>query len=126
MNFNALKKATAETGEEIPVKWERMFYDLSKGLLKGVQTKEGKTGNILKSAKTISKEFYSNDVDEIVKMLFGANVTPKDVLTFEGALAAINSNSFPYKSKRKDILKLAAEGIANKGLKIPDSLRQYA
>ena len=126
MDFKTLKKQSLENGEDVPVTWERMFYDLSKGLMKGVQSKEGKNGNVIRSAKTVEKQLHTNDVDTVVKMLFGDRVKPKDVLTFEQALAAINSDSFPYMSKRKDILKMATQGILNKGLTVPDSLKKFA
>jgi hypothetical protein len=125
MSFKSLKQQIDDSGEEVPVKWERMFYDLSKGLMRGVQSKEGKSGKMVKSAKTIEKELHSNDVDTVVTMLFGEGVKPKDVLTFEQALAAINAPTFPYASKRTDILKMATQGIINKGLEVPESLKKF-
>lgn len=125
MSFKALKQQTDASGEEIPVRWSRMFYDLSKGLMTGVQSKEGKNGSIVKSAKTVEKALHTNDVDEVVRILFGPGVKPSDVLTFEQTLAVINSDSFTYKSKRNAILKQAVEGIKNKGLQVPESMKKF-
>jgi hypothetical protein len=127
IGINSLVKGKQidDSGEEVPVKWERMFYDLSKGLMRGVQSKEGKAGNIVKSAKTIEKELHTNDTDSVVEMLFGQGVKPSSVLTFEDALKAINAPTFPYASKRTDILKMATQGIINKGLTVPDELKKF-
>jgi hypothetical protein len=32
---------------------------------------------------------------------------------------------FPYASKRTDILKMATQGIINKGLEVPESLKKF-
>jgi len=122
MDFKVLKKAFDKEGKEIPTEWERYFFDLSKGLLKGRQTRIGKKGNIIKSIKTIEKKVIEKNPDMITQMLFGPNVRANDVLTWEDAWELIHRPDFPYKNKLKDILKMTADGILKKGYPLPDEL----
>lgn len=101
-----------------PLEVERYFYDLGKGLMSGVQTRAGKKKD-KKNFTTTGKKIITNDPAKITKLLFGAGVKPSDVATFNGALAVIKSDSFPYPEKRDEILDMARKGIVKKGLKVP-------
>lgn len=105
-----------------PLEIKRYFYDLARGLMQGVKSRLGKKGKPLKNFSTKEKKVISNDPDKVTKLLFGDNVDPKMVSTFDGALEAIKSPKFPHKDKVNDILDLALEGIKKKGLKVPSSL----
>lgn len=105
-----------EAGEPLTI--ERYFYDLSRGLMLGTQTREGKK-KVSKGMKTADKRVIASSPAKITKLLFGPGVTPQDVSTFAGTLAAIKSPSFPHAAKTKEILQMARDGIKNKGLKLP-------
>lgn len=104
-----------------PIVLKRYFYDLQKGLMIGTQSREGKK-KASKNFKTVDKKVVTDDPTKVAQFLFGEHVTPDQVATFKGTLAAINSPKFPYKKARNDILKMAKTGMKNKGLKVPDYL----
>lgn len=107
-----------------PIDTQRYFYDLSKGLMTGVRTRISLNGKIGKSLRTIDKKVISDDPEKIVKLMFGDYVTPKDLSSFDGTLQAIKSSKFKYKDRVDDILKLTIDGIKNKKLKIPKSIKE--
>jgi hypothetical protein len=124
-NYKVLKKAVNDEGEEVDAEWERHFYDLASGLMKGRQSIEGKKG-LVKSAKTLEKETVSLNPKEVTEFLFGPGISPKEVLTFEQALEVMLSDKFVYKDKLKKILHDAAHGIVdNKRVPLPNELKDY-
>ena len=125
MDFKVLKKVMNKEGEEVPAEWERNFFDLSKGLLKGKQTKLGKKGNLLKGQKTIEKALVNKDPNQVVDMMFGPKYKPSDMLTWDDAFKAVTSSDFIYKKDAKKILKFAYDGITAKGVTVPEELKKY-
>ena len=105
------------------VEWERSYFDF-KGFYKGVQSRVGKTGRILKTKKTIRKWLVSRDPDEVVTILLSSKYHSKDILTFESTFDVIMSNDFRYKNKRDEILQKAKLGILGKGYPIPEVLEE--
>jgi len=112
-------KTLKQTDDGKPLQVERHFYDLAKGLMKGVRSYEGKKGQATKGAKMLSKDVITSKPDEVAKLLFGDSFKAKDVETFDGALNAIKSPSFRYKAQRTEILDTALKGIKKKELKVP-------
>ena len=55
----------------VAIYWDRYFYDKCHGLFKLRKSVEGKNGYILKTAKTISREFITDKPWEIVNFLLG-------------------------------------------------------
>ena len=107
------------------VTWDRFWFSLTHGLQKGTQTlKSPKTGKITKTAKKVQPaDLLSNDPDTIVSHLFGSKYKASDILTFDNALDAIKSASFPHKKHRKAIYKMAKDGILKKKkYPVPESL----
>jgi len=104
-----------------PLILKRYFYDLQKGLMLGTQTREGKKKSG-KNFKTVEKKILTDDPVKVVQFLFGDHVTPDQVATFKGTLAAIESPKFSHKTARKEILDMAKKGMKNKGLSIPKYL----
>lgn len=99
---------------------ERYFYDLSRGLYKGVQSKNKKgTGY-----NTVSKEFMTNDIGSVVKTLYGQRASAESCATFHGCLDHINSEDFPHGAVRDKILAMASKGMTGKGLKVPPELQK--
>lgn len=106
-----------------PIEWDRMWFDLSKGLHRGTQSLlSPKTGKVVKSPTVVSKEHVSGDPDTIVKVLYGDKYVANDILTFEQAFKAVMSPSFPHRKHRKEILEMTATGIKDKGYPVPDIL----
>lgn len=104
-----------------PLILKRYFYDLQKGLMLGTQTREGKKKSS-KNLKTVEKKILTDDPAKVTQFLFGEHVTPDQVATFKGTLAAIKSPKFPHKAMRDDIIEMAKTGMKNKGLSVPDYL----
>jgi hypothetical protein len=97
---------------------ERYFYDLSRGLYKGVQSKNKKgTGY-----NTVSKEFMTSDIGSIVKTLYGPRASAQSTATFHGCIDHINAEDFPHAAVRDKILAMASKGMTGKGLKVPKGM----
>lgn len=121
MDYKTISRAMDNAGEEVDSEWQRHFFDLGKGLMHGEQNRIGKKG-IVKGVKTVNKVLKSLDPREVVKMFFGPNAEPNDILTFEQALAAVLADDFAYAKDRQNILAMAKQGILNKGYPIPPEL----
>lgn len=121
MDYTVLKTAMDKEGVEVPAEWERNFFDLGKGLLKGSQTAIGKNG-LTKTVKTIDKILIDNSPDVVVKMMFGPKFTEHDILTWEETFKHLTSADFIYKNKLNDILKMTKDGIISKGYPVPEEL----
>lgn len=106
-----------------PIKIKRYFYDLSQGLMIGVQSRIGKRGKIVKNFSTQDKKLFTNDPKKITKIFFGDHVSPDQVLGFQGTFDAIMSPEFPGAKFRDKILEQARQGIKNKGLVIPSIMK---
>ena len=111
-----------ENGEYIEV--ERYFFDISRGLMKGVQTYQG-IHKLLKKPKTLSKELVSDNIEFATRILFGDNIKPSEIRTYEGIMKIINdSDRFRFYKDRKIIFMEVAQGILNKGYPIPKDLQE--
>ena len=119
---HAEPKVLKQTDDGKPLQVERYFYDLGKGLMKGVRSYEGKKGKVTKGAKMLSKDTVTYKPDQIAKLLFGDSFKAEDVATFDGAMRAIRSPKFKYKAQRDEILDTAMKGITKKELKTPSGL----
>lgn len=108
-----------EDGSTLIIK--RYFYDLQKGLMLGTQTREGKKKSG-KNFKTVDKKVLTDDPIKVAHFLFGDAVTPDQVASFRGTLAAIESPKFPHKAFRNEIIEMAKKGMKNKGLPVPKYL----
>lgn len=129
INFAVAKYAglyVTKTDREtnVPTEWNRLWFNLSKGLEKGTQTViSAKTGKITKTPRVIEKSVVTNDADEVVAKLYGYKYKANDILTFENAYAAIMDADFPYAKYIKDIIKDTANGILSKGYPVPEYLQ---
>ena len=125
MDYKTISRAMDNAGEEVDSEWQRHFFDLGKGLMHGEQNRIGKKG-IVKGVKTVNKVLKSLDPREVVKMFFGPNAEPNDILTFEQALAAVLADDFAYAKDRAGILAMTKQGILNKGYPVPPELDAVA
>jgi hypothetical protein len=112
-----------DDGEDVPATWDRLFFDLGKGLMSGTQSIKGKK-KLTKGAKTTDKKVLSTDPQEIVNKFFGPKFKPDDVLTWEQVWKVIHSDDFILKDKLPEILALAKKGIVRKGYPVPPELEK--
>ena len=108
-------------GKTVPATWERLFFDLGRGLMSGTQSIKGKK-KLIKSAKTSDKKVISTDPEVVVKKFFGPEFKPNQVRTWEQVWDAIHSESFPLKDHLDEILKMVKKGIIRKGYEVPPEL----
>lgn len=125
MNYKVVSRALDKEGVEVDAEWQRDFFDLSKGILQGQQSRIGKKG-ITKGVKMINKELKTIDPAEAVQMMFGPDFQPSDMLTWEDAFAAVTSDKFIYPKYRQAILAMTKQGILNKGYPVPPELDAIA
>lgn len=111
-----------DNGDDVPATWDRLFFDLSKGLMSGTQTRKGKK-KLIKGTKTTDKKVVTDDPQQIVNRLFGP-FKPSDVQTWEQVWKVIHSDDFVLKDKLKDILEIAKKGIVRKGYPVPPELEK--
>lgn len=124
ISFKEIESGLNKDGVKIPIKWERLFIDFKKGLMRGVQTQMGKKG-LLKKHKTISSTLVSNNVDEIITMVFGPDFNKSVTNSLESVLFAINSLQFIHKKYKKKILKTFVNMVVAAGLLIPKELEKF-
>lgn len=128
IDFKVLKKGYDERGEEIPVTFERHFMDNKRGLVRGLQTRIGKTGKLFSSGrkKTLVSKVVADTPDQIVKMLFGPDFGPEHVRSFEAIIKLLDDPRNIQKKNKTKILQSAAEimGLI-KGLVMPKELKRY-
>lgn len=120
VKYANLKKIKGDSGEVETL--ERYYFDLSKGLMRGKQTRRNNKGKLTKNFTTVEKDLESDDPKEISRILFGPKANPAKLVTFDQLWKAIHEESFPWKDHLEDIVKMAKEGIKKKGLKLPDVL----
>ena len=121
MDYKTAEKAMDKEGKEVDASWERNFFDLSKGLLRGKQSRMGKKG-LVKSSKTLEKWLLTMEKEEIVTMLFGPKYKSTMILTWEDAFKAVTDPRFVYKKSIKNILQMTKDGIIKKGYTVPPEL----
>jgi len=124
INFKVIEKAMDKEGKEVPAVWERLFFDLRKGLMGGKQTRiSPKSGKLVKGKKTFDKKLLSADKNKIVEMLLGPDATEKDVNSLETIIKYMNSKKFPYQDKKKQIFDKASTEIEKQFGEIPPQLK---
>lgn len=116
---NMPRKVLKTDEEGNPVIIERYFYDLSRGLMIGTQSRINNKGKITKNFSTVEKKVLSDDPNKIVKLMFGDHVNYRDVETFDSTLRAILYDYFIHKEEIENILNQTTKGIKNKNLEIP-------
>lgn len=124
MNYEMVSRAPDRDGEEVDVEWKRDFFDLGKGLLTGTQSRMGKRGKAVKSVTTLNKETRSTCPAEVVALMFGPDVEPSSLLTWEDTFRMLMDPNFVHSDKRNDILQMTKDGILKKGFPVPGELEE--
>ncbi len=122
IDFKVIQRTQDKSGKMVDTTWERHFVDLSKGLMKGTQTRMSKAGNIVKTLKTLTKDEITKDPDEVIKFLFGPKWKAKDILTFDQAITAMFSKQFIHKKKLPVMSKMLVDSLIKSGYPIPKIL----
>lgn len=119
-DVKVLKTDTID-GKETPVEVERYVLSTVDGLYRRVRSFAGKKpGTIVKTPKTLSSKFITDDPDKIVKLLFGKSVKPEDCLTIDGLWNVFKKTPlFKDKKTRNAILKKTTDELKNRGLDYP-------
>jgi hypothetical protein len=97
-----------------PVTWERYIFDMSRGLMRGVQTRLGKRG-LLKNHVTLSRWLVTRCPTEAVRILLDSDdATARDAATFERLCALVESHLDP--ETRSMVYGFAARELDRAGL----------
>jgi len=116
IRFKLLEFDKDNRGYELPAIWEKLWFDVQRGIVEGVQSRIGKTGKILKSHKTISSKVISTDPDTISKALLGDFCTVDNTYSVEEIIKVINSENFIHKNVLKTIQKRFNEALQQNSL----------
>jgi hypothetical protein len=119
-SFYEITKGT-EKGEI--AEYEAYVIRLNKGVFKVRKSFEGKKG-LLKNAKLL-KEFdkeITNAPEDIVKLLFDGNYSPKDIMTYENLKALLESPSFKFPDKVSEIIEDFKNKLITNKLPLPNEL----
>jgi hypothetical protein len=119
----SISKVLKKDADGTPIRWERVIFDLSKGLSKGVQSREGKKG-ITKNHKTISSKKLSDNPNEIIQMLLGPSFSVKDANSYETLSKAVNSSKFVHGRKRREIIVHFKKTLSDNDLPFPSDLHE--
>ena len=128
LNFAVAKNAKLvvnkiDPDSKTPIEWTRYWINNNEGLKFGTQTNiSAKTGKIVKAIRNLDNKTVTMNPDEIVAFLYGEKYKANDLLTFESCMKAVMSDAFPYKDRRKLILKTTADALQREGYPIPEIL----
>jgi len=128
MNFEILEKGYDENNVEVPTLFRRNFIDLKRGLIRGLQTRIGKSGKLFAKGRkqTVETKVLENQPEGIIKAILGPAFTVKDAESFESLFKILDHPKFLYKNKKKNIIKSFIEVISkSKGLVVPDEMEEF-
>ena len=129
MNLKVLEKGYDENNKEIPVLFKRNFIDLKRGLIRGLQTRIGKSGKLFAKGRkqTLETEVLEDQPEGIVKAVLGPTFTVRDAETFESLFKILDSPRYPYKSKKREVINTFVAVIkkSHKGLVVPDEMEEF-
>lgn len=128
MNFETLEKGFDADNIEVPVLFRRNFIDLKRGLVRGLQTRVGKSGKIFASGRkqTIETKVLEDQPDNIVKAILGPAFTVNDTVSFESLFKILDHPKYLYKNQKESIIKTFLQVISKaKGLVVPDEMEKF-
>lgn len=110
-----LSNIRTDDGNGVQSKYQ---FDTKYGISK-VQFKESPTGK----KEILNKEFVSDNVDDLAKIIFGdKSSTFDDVNTFEKLYSSIKSDKFPHRDKVTSIIQTFKKSLENNKKSSPDEL----
>ena len=128
MDLEVLEKGYDENDVEVPTLFKRNFIDLKRGLMRGLQTRIGKSGKLFAKGRkqTLETKVLENQPEGIIKAILGPAFTVKDAESFESLFKILDHPKFLYKNKKKNIIKSFIEVISkSKGLVVPDEMEEF-
>jgi hypothetical protein len=128
INFEVLEKGFDANNEEVPVLFRRNFMDWKRGLVRGLQTRVGKSGKLFASGRkqTLETEVLEDQPENIVKAILGPTFTVVDAESFETLFKILDHPKYLYKNKKREIIKSFISVISNiKGLVVPDEMEEF-
>ncbi len=104
--------------------WESYNFNINKGLMKRVQSVEGKKGILLRP-KTIKEVPVTKDPETILEIVFGDKIKNiEEINTFEKLFKLITTLKLPFSNKLSTIFKNTANGIHSLGYPIPEEIEK--
>ena len=128
MDFEVVEKGFDEEGKEIPVTFKRNFIDLKKGLVRGLQTRIGKSGKLFTKGRkqTLDTTVIADSPKEIVNALLGPAFNINDANSFESLFKVLSHPKFLYKKNKKDIINTMIITLKKvDGLIVPEELEKF-
>ena len=128
MDFEVLEKGYDDNDVEVPTLFRRNFMDLKRGLMRGLQTRIGKSGKLFAKGRkqTLETEVLENQPEGIVKAILGPAFTVKDAESFESLFKILDHPKYLYRGKKKEIIKTFVAVIGkSKGLVVPDEMEKF-
>ena len=128
MDFEVLEKGYDENDVEVPTLFKRNFIDLKRGLMRGLQTRIGKSGKLFAKGRkqTLETKVLENQPEGIIKAILGPAFTVKDAESFESLFKILDHPKYLYRSKKKEIIKTFIAVISrSKGLVVPDEMERF-
>ena len=128
MDFEVLEKGYDENDVEVPTLFKRNFIDLKRGLMRGLQTRIGKSGKLFAKGRkqTVETKVLENQPEGIIKAILGPAFTVKDAESFESLFKILDHPKYLYRSKKKEIIKTFIAVISiSKGLVVPDEMERF-
>ena len=123
---DGVKKASPSEIKNINI--ARNFIDLKRGLMRGLQTRIGKSGKLFAKGRkqTLETEVLENQPEGIIKAILGPAFTVKDAESFESLFKILDHPKYLYRDKKKEIIKTFVTVISiSKGLVVPDEMEKY-
>ena len=128
MDLEVLEKGYDENDVEVPTLFKRNFIDLKRGLMRGLQTRIGKSGKLFAKGRkqTLETKVLENQPEGIIKAILGPAFTVKDAESFESLFKILDHPKYLYRSKKKEIIKTFIAVISiSKGLVVPDEMERF-
>lgn len=110
------KKIEKQTDVGNTEEYSQYAIRLESGVFRVRKTYLGHKGNLVKTAKLLHDydKFVTNTPEEVVKLAFGSDTVPGDIMTFESIWAKFISNDFIHKEFREKIITRFMNGIKGK------------
>jgi hypothetical protein len=109
---------------EVIKTFEEYDYDSEDGLFSVEKTFEGKNGLLKKPIEFAgSRKLITADKNEFTKKIFGENIQPEDLMTFESIFEYVKSRDFPHKKRRKLIFEKLKKKLVGLKLQIPEEIK---
>jgi len=88
-----------------------------------IKSFDGQQGKLQKAViNEESKKLVTNDPSEFTKIIFGENVEPEDIMTFENMINRLKSEDFPYKKKVNQIIERFKMHCSRRNLVLPQNI----